>query len=181
VDQVRLRRPASAPRRAPGEPSARRPLLYSLILLAVLVVFCAATRWGRTYPTFAHKTWILLRSAGSVSAEDRRVQAYDETYPVLLYIKDTTPPETVMLFPPGKLIDEQTPGDIPLLASATSIYSFIYPRVPVMWGDSSPWRERIDHILVWNHWGLDLVQPGAPKTEENNITIFPWKGRPPSW
>jgi hypothetical protein len=161
--------------------SARRAFLSSLLLAGFLVLFCSTTRWGRTYPTFARKTWILLETGNSLSAENRRIQSYDETYPVLLYIRDTTPEDAVILFPPGKYIDQRTPGDIPLLASATSAYSFIYPRVPVMWGDASPCRNRINFILVWDHWGLDLVQPGAVRTEENRIAVLPWPGRPPSW
>lgn len=157
-----------------GGKSRRESLLASAVLLLVLAVFCAGTRWGRTYPTFVKRTSILLRSAPSLAPESRRVQLYDSTYPVILYLRDNTPEDAVILLPPGTFVDERTPGDIPLLASDTSVYSFIYPRIPVHWGEPSPSKDRIDHILVWEHWGLELASPGEPRSAENRVQLYPW-------
>ena len=105
---------------------------------------------------------------------------YDETYPVLVYLRENTPPDAVILLPPEKLIDEKTPGDIPLLASPSSVYNFIYPRVPVHWGDPSPWKDRVNYVLVWKQWGRDLV-PEAP-ADTSEIALYPWPpGRRLSW
>ena len=46
----------------------------------------------------------------------QRRMLYDQTYPVLVYLRENTPPDAVILMPPEKYIDEKTPGDIPLLA-----------------------------------------------------------------
>jgi hypothetical protein len=140
------------------------------------------THWGRTYPTLARRSLVVLRSALSLSPEERRLQLYDQTYPFILYLRDNTPEDAVILLPPTRFIDQATPGEIPLLASPSSVYNFIYPRVPVHWGDPSPWKDRINYLLVWNHWGLDLVEPGAPRTEENRIGLYPWPaGKRVSW
>jgi hypothetical protein len=153
----------------------------SAALLFLVLCFCGLTKWGRTYPTFAHKTWVTWSAGHRLTAEERRLQGYDDTYPVLLYVRENTPPDAVILLPPGRLLGA-TESESPLLASPSSAYTFLYPRVPVHWGDPSPYRDRIDHILVWNHWGLDLVDPGAAKTEENRIMVCPWpEGRKVSW
>jgi hypothetical protein len=49
----------------------------------------------------------------------------------------------------------------------------IYPRIPVHWGDPSPYKDRLTHILIWKHWGLSLVSPGEPRTDENRIEVRP--------
>ena len=171
MDPVRLSRPGVAARNS-------RPLIASAGLLALLVLFCLFTRWGHTYPTFAAKTWVVWRSGHRMSVEERRAAVYDSTYSVLLYIRDSTPPDAVILLPPISFIVEHGPSEIPLLASAGSAYGVIYPRVPVHAGTPSPSIDRVDYILVWEHWGLDLIAPGAPRTEENRIQLFPWpRGR----
>ncbi len=163
---------------AGATPDLRRSRVYSSVLILLVILFCAVTRWGRGYPTFLHRTWILWSSGRSLPDEARRISGYDSTYPIALYLKENTPPDAVILLPPKQLISDQTekaaPTDIPILASPSSVYNFIYPRVPVHWGDPSPWKGKINYLLVWNWWGLDLVQPGVPHTEENRIQIFPW-------
>jgi hypothetical protein len=145
----------------------------SLLLLLLVVLFCGLTRWGRTYPTFARKTYVTWAAGHRLTAEQRRLQSYDETYPALLYVAENTPPDAVVLFAPGKLLGA-TPDQSPVMASASSAYNFIYPRVPVHWGDPAPLRDRVDYILVYNHWGLDLADPGATPTDENRVMLYPW-------
>jgi hypothetical protein len=170
VDSVRLKTLSS------GATSA------SLVLLVLLAAFCGLTRWGRTFPALLDKSWIVLRSGTIMTAEERRLQLYEPTYPVVLYLRDSTPEDAVILLPPGKFIDEHAPATYPLLASPSSVYNFIYPRVPVHWGDPSPWKDRVNHVLVWEYWGLNLVEPGAPRTEENRTGLYPWPaGRSLSW
>jgi hypothetical protein len=164
------------------DPSGRRAWASSALLLGMVALFCAGTNWGRTYPTFAKKTWVAWSLGHSLTARERRMQLYDSTYPVLMYICDTTPPDAVVLLPPAKVVDAGRPGEISLLSSPSSAYNFIYPRVPVNWGDPSPWREKIDRILVYNYWGLDLVQPGAVRGAENRTRIYPWPaGKKAPW
>ena len=171
----------------PAEVRPRRPLAGSAVLLLLLGLFCATTHWGRNYPLFAQRTWIVWSSGRALPVERRREMTYDSTYPVLMYIKESTPPDAVILLPPQTFITGQVSGDpnsgeIPLLASPSSVYNFIYPRVPVHWGDPSPWKDRINYVLVWHHWGLDLVDPHAAPTEDNDIAIYPWPaGKRLSW
>jgi hypothetical protein len=165
-----------------SENAVGHPRAASLILLSLVVVFCATTHWGRTYPTFIKKTWIVWSSGRVLTAEQRRLQLYDQTYPAVLYVRENTPENAVILLPPSKLIDDHIPGDIPILASPSAVYDFIYPRVPVHWGDPAPGKNKIDYLLVWDYWGLDLVQPGAPRSPENRTRLFPWPaGRVPTW
>ncbi len=166
----------------PGRTGRRRAVVPSALLLGLIALLAIFSDWVGTYPTMAVRSSILFRSAPSMTAEQRRMASYDETYPVLRFLRESTPSEAVILLPPEKFIDENTPGDIPLLASPSSVYNFIYPRVPVHWGDPSPWRERVTHLLVWKHWGLDLVAPGEAPGPENEIALRPWPpGRPPVW
>ena len=163
------------------------PWAASAILLALVVLFCALTQWGRNYPVFAKKSWIVWSTGRSLPLAQRREMAYDETYPVLMYIKENSPEDAVILLPPETYITGQVTGDpnlgnIPLMASPSSVYNFIYPRVPVHWGDPSPWKDRINYILVWHHWGLDLVDPTAAPDADNDIELVPWPaGKRISW
>ena len=180
-----------AARSRPADPTpsgwSGAPPAASLILLVLVGVFCATTHWGRNYPIFARKSWITWSEGRALPLEQRRQMLYDQTYPVLVYMRDNTPPDAVILLPPQtfieeKLADPARPGDVPLLASPSSVYNFIYPRVPVHWGDPSPYKNRVTWVLVWEHWGLDLVDPGAPRTADNEIALYPWpQGRSPSW
>jgi hypothetical protein len=162
----------------------RSSLLCSTLLLALLTLFCAGTRWGRSYVELAAKSVDAWRNGRQLPLERREVAIYDGTYPVLLYLREVTPPDAVILMPPRQfVIDRYRRGtEIPLLASPSSAYNFIHPRVPVHWGDPSPEKDRLTHVLVWEHWGLDLIDPGAAPTEENRVAIHPWPaGRRAPW
>ncbi|MBM3316772.1 MAG: hypothetical protein FJY75_02865 [Candidatus Eisenbacteria bacterium] len=162
-------------RDAPAGARLLSPRLASLLLVALLILFCAGTRWGRTYPRFAGRSWHALDSGLRVSAEARRRGVLDQTYPFLLYLREMTPPGAVILLPPREFIIAGTGGGfIPLLASPSSAYSFIYPRIPVHFGDRSPHGERIDYILVWDHWGLEWVDPEAPRDEVHRYRLYRW-------
>jgi hypothetical protein len=137
------------------------------------VIFCLGTRWGGNYVTFARKSWATMKILRQVPGESRWMQVYDETYPVLLYIRDNCPPESMILLPPRQYFVDHSGGAIPLLGSPSSAYGFIYPRVPVHAGEEAPYRDRITHLLVWEHWGLDWVDPGARPTESNRIGLYP--------
>jgi hypothetical protein len=147
--------------------------LWSGALVLALVLFCAATRWGRTYPRLVHRTGVVLSTGLGLTAEERRVAVYDETYPVLLYIRDNTPPDAVVCLPPRRTILDRTEMEAPILASASSAYNVLHPRVPVHWGDPSPLKDRMDYLLVWEHWGLDMVDPDAPRDEESRVRLYP--------
>lgn len=163
--------------RARERPSRRwgSPRLAALVLGTILVLFAIVTRWGATYPRLADRTWRALDSGLKVSAEARRRAVLDETYPFLLYVREMTPPDAVILLPPREFILQRTKGDfIPLLASPSSAYSFLYPRVPVHERDDSPRRGDVDYILVWEHWGLEWVDPSAPRDEAHRYQLYPW-------
>ncbi len=154
----------------------------SVLLLILLVAFCGTTRWGRTYPKFASGSWKALQMSRGMSTEDRFLAIYDDTFPLLLYLREYLPPDAKVLVPPIDFIRTQHGGDIPLFASPTSTYSFIYPRVPVHYGRPSPFMNEITHVFVWEHWGLEYVSPGARPTEGNRILLEDWPaGMRVSW
>ncbi len=181
----RRARPAAARGKSSAcgrEPRAAGPLLASLVLLLILTAFCAFTRWGGTYPRFASGSWGAWRLSRGMSADARRLALYDDTYPLLLYLRDYLPEDARVLLPPIDFIRSRYGREIPLFASATSTYSFIYPRVPVHHGRPSPFMHDITHLLVWEHWGLDYVASGEPRTEGNRIMIYEWpQGLEVSW
>ena len=146
----------------------------SLLLLALLVAFCGVTRWGRTYPRFASGSWRAMQMARGMSTEARFVALYDDTFPLLLYLREYLPPDAKVLLPPVDFIRRKHGGDIPLFASPTSTYSFIYPRVPVHFGKPSPFKDGITHVLVWEHWGLEYVAPNDRPTEANRVLLTEW-------
>ncbi|MEZ4655354.1 MAG: hypothetical protein R3E12_17625 [Candidatus Eisenbacteria bacterium] len=55
---------------------------------------------------------------------------------------------------------------IPLLASPSSAYSFLYPRVPVHFGDDSPRKDDLTYVLVWKGWGrrTSVYRPATATT-----------------
>ena len=168
--------PSAAP---PGRAWLRSPWTASLALLALLGLFCVFTQWGRNYFVFARRSLLVWTTGRSLTLNARQSQAYDETYPVLLYLRENLPPDAVVLLPPESFIIGQVTGDpnsgnIPLLSSPSSVYNFIYPRVPVHWGDPSPWKDKVDYILVWHHWGLKAVDPQAVPGPDNDIALYPW-------
>jgi hypothetical protein len=173
--------PIMRPMRIPN--AAAAPVRSAALLLA-LTLFCAFTRWGGSYVTFAAKSWGAWENGRRLPLARRELVIYDKTFPVLLHIDEVTPPDAVVLMPPRQFVIDRfnRKGEIPLLASPSSAYNFIYPRVPVHYGDPSPWKDRITHVLIWEHWGLDLVAPGEPPTEENRFGLVPWpSGRKAPW
>jgi len=168
VDQVRL-----IPSDSPQDVPAKRRWLWSGLLILLLVLFVTGTRWGRGFTTIAGRTWIVWSHGSQMPFEARSAAAYEPTYMTLLFIRDSTPPDAVILLPPSGYIIETSGRDVALLASPSSAYSFIYPRVPVHWGDDkAPMADDVTHVLVWEHWGLNLIDPDAALTEDNRIAIF---------
>ena len=145
---------------------------HGILLLLLVTLFCTVTQWGRSYPTFARRSWLALRTALPVPREERILNLYDETYPVLLYMQEFLPPDAVVLLPPTQFVRDHV-GGIPLLASPTGTYNIIYPRIPVHAGDDSPALDRVTHLLVWDHWGLDQVAPGEEPNRDNRVGLYP--------
>jgi hypothetical protein len=163
---------------------AAASLWRSIALLLILALFCAVTRWGRSYVAFAVKSWGAWQSGHQLPLARREMVIYDKTFPVLLYLDQAAPADAVILMPPRQFVIDRynRKNEIPLLASPSSAYNFIYPRVPVHYGDPSPCKDRLTHILIWEHWGLDIVAPGTPETEENRVELLPWPaGRKAPW
>ncbi|MCA9757351.1 MAG: hypothetical protein KDA27_16225 [Candidatus Eisenbacteria bacterium] len=167
-------------KKAQPKPLDRSYYLWSLLLLIVLAIFCGTTMCGRTFVDF-QRSWIqTARSARTLDFEYRRQLTYDQTYSVLKFIVDQTPEDAVILFPPRQFIIDEVGSGIPLLASPSSAYSFIYPRIPVHFGDDSPRKDDLTHLLVWNHWALDRI--GLQPTEDNQVAIYEWpEGLRPDW
>lgn len=163
-------------RRTSWRAESRASLYGSLLALLLLVLFCVGTRWGGSYLNFARRSWGAAQSGPRLPLARRQAAIYDATYPVLLYLREATPPDAVILMPPRQVVIDRfnRPAEIPLLASPSSAYNFIYPRVPVHYGDPSPVKDRLTHILVWEHWGLERIDPGATPTEENRVRVYPW-------
>ena len=165
----------------------RSPWAASFALLALLGLFCVFTQWGRNYFVFARRSALVWSTGRSLSLEARQSRAYDETYPVLLYLRENLPPDAVVLLPPesfiiGKVTGDPNSGNIPLLSSPSSVYNFIYPRVPVHWGDPSPYKDKITWVLVWEGWGLDLIDPASPRPREHECAVYPWPaGKKAGW
>ena len=72
----------------------------SALAIALLVLFCLGTRWGQSYITLAAKSWGAWKSGRQLTIERRRAVIYDGTYAALLYIREMTPPDAVILLPP---------------------------------------------------------------------------------
>ncbi len=156
--------------------------LGSAVALLLLLLFFLGTRWGESYVNLASKTWHAWRNGVRVAPERRRLAVYDATYPVLLYARELSPPDATILLPPRQYVIDHSQGRIPILASPSSAYSFLYPRVPVHFGDPSPWKTHLTHVLIWEHWGLDLLGSGPAPGEENRYGLRPWPaGRGVPW
>ena len=165
---------------APPARSAREAWLASALLLLLFAAFCLTPNWGRILPEAWRQTGEIWREGTKHTAAARRAIFYDETYPVLWYLRENTPPDAVILLPPTKFMKDQVmsrrpPGEdlTPLLGLASSAYSFLYPRVPVHFGEAAPLLDRANYLLVWDHWGLDRIDTSLPKTEENRVRLFP--------
>jgi hypothetical protein len=157
----------------------RSPAFASLVLIVLLVIGCLGTRVGYSYLTLVGKAY---QSAKNGFQERLPTHLfYDETYMVLRYIVDQTPEDAVILLPPRQfIIDKYHDGSIPLLASPSTAYSFIHPRVPVHFGDVSPRKDDITHLLVWEHWALDRM--GLTPDESNGIGVYEWpEGQKAPW
>jgi hypothetical protein len=145
------------------------------LALAVLLAFLYATHWGETLRDMSWRSWVAYKTGRQLSLERRRALLLDDTYPVLLEVNKRTPPDAVILFPPKELFRKNR-DFIPLTAMASSTYSFIYPRVPVHYGDGAPYRDRVTHVLNYNHWALRQFWPDVQRTDANRYGVLPWRG-----
>jgi hypothetical protein len=165
-----------------GSQSGRIPAssaIASLIFLVALAAILFGTVMGRSYTTLMGKAYLSLTHG---LWEERPAHLfYDETYSVLRYIADSVPESSVVLLPPRQfIIDEIGDGSIPLLASPSSAYSFMYPRVPVHFGDDSPRKDDLTHVLVWRHWGLENMGLVPDATNETGLHEWP-RGQKAPW
>ena len=152
-----------------------RSVAYSGAFLVILIPILALTNLGATYPRFAKTTIRTWQQGCRMTFEQRQRAIYHETFQVLMYMRECTPPDAVILLPPRDFIIAKT-GEICLLASPSSCYSFIHPRVPVHYGDPVPCRDQITHMLVWEHWGLDRLNPPQTPTAQNRIDLVALSG-----
>jgi hypothetical protein len=149
-------------------------LLRFLAAALLLAAFLFMTRLGEIFRERTTKNWLAFKLGRQLTYEQRRRSHLDDTFRALLEIKERTPPDAVILFPPRALLRE---GDvIPLAATASAAYSFIYPRVPVHWGDDAPYKDRVTHVFVHEHWPLAEFWPHVPRTETNRFGVIPWPG-----
>lgn len=146
-------------------------VLASLGLIILLVIGCLGSSLGESYRTLVGKAYLSVKNGFRERLPTQLF--YDETYLVLQYIVDQTPEDAVILLPPRQfIIDHYHDGSIPLLASPSTAFSFIHPRVPVHFGDDSPRKDDITHLLVWEHWALDRL--GETPDETNRVGIYEW-------
>ncbi|MCA9726805.1 MAG: hypothetical protein KC729_03915 [Candidatus Eisenbacteria bacterium] len=147
------------------------PFVASFVLIAVLAVLLWGTAGGRSYTALMRNAYLSLTRG--LWTERPAHLFYDETYWVLRYIVDNTPPDAVVLLPPRQfIIDRFDDGMIPLLASPSSAYSFLYPRVPVHFGDDSPRKDDLTYVLVWKGWGRENL--GLPPGNGDDVELYPW-------
>jgi hypothetical protein len=153
------------------------PVAASLALVALLAALLLGTTGGRSYTTLVGNAYLSLTQG---LWQERPVHLfYDETYWVLRYVVESTPESAVVLLPPRQfIIDQAGDGSIPLLASPSSAYSFLYPRVPVHFGDAAPRKDDLTHVLVWKHWGLDNL--GLVPDETNDTGLYDWPREEPA-
>lgn len=184
---VRRERAAGTARSGGAAPvrGAREAWLFSGLLLLLFAAFCLTPNWGRILPEAWRQTGQILHDGTEMTAAERRALFYDETYPVLWYLRENTPADAVILLPPSRFMKEQVmsrrpPGEdlTPLLGLASSAYSFLYPRVPVNFGEPARLQDRATHLLVWDHWGLDRIDASQPRTEENRIWLVELTAEP---
>jgi hypothetical protein len=158
-----------------------RPILYSGALLAILVSLLALTDLGDTYPQFADSAIRAWQRGHPMTFAHRQRAIYHETFRVLMYIRECSSPDAVILLPPREFIIAKT-GEICLLASPSSCYNFIHPRVPIHYGDPLPRRDRVTHLLIWEHWGLDMLDPPQSPSPLNRVDLIPIpEGQTVSW
>ena len=164
---------------SPRDRSTLSPTIASLVLIVLLAVGCLGTRLGTSYLTLVGNAFLSVKNGLHERLPTQLF--YDETYMVLRYVVDQTPEDAVILLPPRQfIIDHYADGSIPLLASPSTAYSFLYPRVPVHFGDESPRKDDLTHILVWEHWALDRL--GMTPDESNRIGIYEWpEGQKAPW
>lgn len=148
-----------------------RALVSSFLLLLGLVGGGMVTDLGKTLTTFVSKALGAWNAGRAMTLEQRKLSLYHETYQVLLYARGCSPPDAVILLPPRDFVIQKA-GHICLLASPSSSYSFLYPRIPIHYGDHAPRENEITHLLVWEHWGLDYVQPRQTPNEGNRVALF---------
>lgn len=150
-------------------------LMRFALALAALLAFLHGTHWGETLQDMAWRSWVAYTTGREFDLETRRALLLDDTYPVLAAINKRTPPDAVILFPPKELFRKER-SVIPVSAMASSAYNFIYPRVPVHYGDGAPYRDRVTHVLNYDHWALKTFWPDVKRTEANRYQILPWPG-----
>lgn len=149
-----------------------------MVGLGILLVILAWLLWtpgGRYHRTYYEKTavsWRAWNQARLLPYRDRWHAVYDQSYRYLLFLRDTTPSDAIIQLPPRQFIIDRSGGGIPLLASPSSTYSFLYPRVPVHYEDDSPFATRVNFVFAWEHWGMDRLLPDVPQTEENRFKVY---------
>jgi hypothetical protein len=159
-----------------GKRGSHNLLLRSLLSLGLVAFLLWGTQWGTSLRQALQKSWISFTVGRHMSAQQKRLGVFDSTYRFLLRIRKYTPPDAVILLPPRSFIRGQS-AHIPLLASASASYSFIYPRVPVHYGEGAPWRRHVTHVLNYRNWALRTFWPEAASRTDLDGAILRWTKR----
>jgi len=146
-----------------------------IIAMLGFFLFLFGTRPGAALRNITLRSWVAQKTGRELTLEQRRGLLMDQSYFLLLEINKRTPENAVILLPPRELL-RSGKEQIPLAASASATYTFIYPRVPVHYGEKAPYRDRVTHVLNYDHWALVTFWPNIPLTEENRFGILPWPG-----
>ena len=88
-------------------------------------------------------------------------------YAYLKHVKDNTPEDAVILFPPREIILKQPTQFTTAEFSPIWIHSFIYPRKVIM--DGTEITTPITHVAVMNGWGYDKLAYQVENKHENAI------------
>lgn len=153
----------------------RDRILSSLTAVLILGAFLFGTHWGHVVRDMVYRSRVAFATGRQLTFERRQQLLLDPTFAILVEVVRETPPDAVVLFPPRQVIQGEL-GFIPVAATASSAYSFIYPRIPVFYGTSAPNRDRVTHAVNYDHWVYKTFVPKAPRTEQNRHGIVRWPG-----
>lgn len=153
----------------------RDRILSSLAAVFVLAVFLFGTHWGHVARKMVYRSRVAHSAGRQLTFEQRQRLLLDPSFIILMDVVRETPLDAVVLFPPRKVIQGEL-DYIPVAATASAAYSFIYPRIPVFYGTGAPNRDRVTHAVNYDHWVQKTFVPDAPRTDENRHGIFRWPG-----
>ncbi|MBQ8500831.1 MAG: glycosyltransferase family 2 protein [Bacteroides sp.] len=163
--------PAKQESTSTGKWLVRNLLALVMALGIVYLAFSTHPTYQWVYGNLLKKNHAVIKKAPQLTFDQKMLMKLGESYRYLHYLRNATPPNAVILYPPKKAFQKEgTPFKHEIFNKAFAT-RFLYPRRLVLEEElgKSPLASRITHIAIVNGEGANHFTHPTDSTVQNAV------------